>query len=213
LPAPSASCSKTVNECSFGIDGPDASGKTTLADQLAADIGPRAVRASIDGFHNPVHVRRQRGDLSPEGYYDDSFDYPSLIGELLEPFASGGLRVRTARFDQEVELPARVDVEIPAQAVLVFDGVFLLRAELRPVWTLAVYLTVDARETMRRALARDTDRFGSEADVKRRYAERYLPGQALYRREARPESRADVVVDNTHPAAPIVLRWSTPTGD
>jgi uridine kinase len=43
--------------------------------------------------------------------------------------------------------------------------------------------------------------------VERRYAARYLPGQALYRAEARPLAVADVIVDNTDPAAPEVVRW------
>jgi uridine kinase len=51
-----------------GIDGPDAAGKTMLADQLAAALQSNAVRASIDGFHNPISVRQRRGRFSPEGY-------------------------------------------------------------------------------------------------------------------------------------------------
>jgi hypothetical protein len=31
-------------------------------------------RVSIDGFHPPRELRVQRGDLSAEGYYRDSFD-------------------------------------------------------------------------------------------------------------------------------------------
>ena len=50
-------------------------------------------------------------------------------------------------------------------------------------------------------------RFGSPEEVERRYRARYLPGQQLYRREADPETRADVLVDNDDVNAPVILRW------
>lgn len=43
--------------------------------------------------------------------------------------------------------------------------------------------------------------------LRRRYARRYLPGQALYREVAAPLDAADVLVDNTDPEQPRVLRW------
>lgn len=75
------------------IDGPDAAGKTILADELAAfvrGLGRSVIRGSIDGFHNPSIVRRRRGSLSPEGYFHDSFDYPALVKNLLRPLGPGG---------------------------------------------------------------------------------------------------------------------------
>jgi uridine kinase len=69
---------------------------------------------------------------------------------------------------------------------------------------------VSPAESLRRARIRDLDLFGSETEVERRYLARYLPGQALYRREADPESRAHVVVDNERPGSPIVERWTVP---
>lgn len=72
----------------IAIDGIDAAGKTTLANELAMVLqsqGRTVIRASIDGFHRPRAERYQRGPASPEGYYADSFDYPALRDELLLP--------------------------------------------------------------------------------------------------------------------------------
>jgi uridine kinase len=190
-----------------GVDGPDAAGKTILADALAERLPGSVLRASIDGFHQPQEHRLRRGALSPEGYYHDSFDYGALSRLLLEPFRSGEREVVVRAFD------VRCETEVPAEpalvedcAVLVFDGVFLLRPELCALWHMSIYLHVAEDVTLARARQRDLDLFGSEADIELGYRERYLPGQALYRDEADPAAAADVVIDNTEPAAPVVLR-------
>lgn len=189
-----------------GLDGPDAAGKTTLADRLAAALPVPVVRASIDGFHRPREDRLRRGADSPEGYYRDSFDYRALLAGCLVPFRDGAPTVHSARYDFRTDRPRDTTVTVPARAVLVFDGVFLLRPELRPLWTLSVYLRISPAETLRRALVRDRDLFASAAETDHRYRTRYLPGQALYRAEADPEAAADVLVDNEDPTAPRVVR-------
>jgi uridine kinase len=89
----------------------------------------------------------------------------------------------------------------------VADGIFLLRPELRELWTLSVYLRVSEEEALRRASIRDRVLFGSVEEVERRFRARYLPGQALYRAEVDPEAIADVLIDNDDVTAPRVLRW------
>jgi uridine kinase len=173
-----------------GIDGPDAAGKTTLADRLAARLPGPVLRVSVDEFPAPRDVRYARGEFSPQGYYRDSFDLPALVAGRLQPFASGA--------------PVVADLPVPERAALVADGVFLHRPELRDRWHLSVYLHVPEEETLRRAVVRDRALMGAE--VERRYRLRYPPGQALHRREADPVARADVVVDNTDPEEPVVLR-------
>jgi len=108
-----------------------------------------------------------------------------------------GLTVQTA--------PAR-----RLRAILVIDGVFLLRPELRELWTFSVYLRVSPEETLRRAHRRDLGLFGSAEEVERRYLGRYLPGQALYRQEADPEARAHILVDNEQTDEPRIERWTVP---
>jgi uridine kinase len=189
------------------IDGPDAAGKTTLADELAEALRPTGrelIRASIDGFHRPRAERYRRGADSPRGYYEDSFDHAALRRMLLAPLGPGGDRrhrcvVFDFRTDAFVDDPGRVAA---ADAVLLFDGVFLLRPELCDAWDLTVFVTVEPDESLYRALERDVELFGSRDEVERRYRTRYLPGQAIYLDEARPLDRADAVVVNDDPAAP-----------
>jgi uridine kinase len=77
------------------VDGVDAAGKTTLAEELVMPLRARGrpvIRASIDGFHHPARIRHGRGPASPEGYYQDSFNYQRLAESLLVPLGPGGSR-------------------------------------------------------------------------------------------------------------------------
>ena len=193
------------------IDGPDAAGKTTLADELAArlDSHRSVIRASIDGFHLPADVRRRRGPLSPEGCYHDSFDTQAIRMVLLEPLGTGGdRRYRAAVFDLREDIAIAAPVRTaPVDAVVLVDGVFLLRPELRDLWDLAVYVAISPQETVRRAVVRDAEIMGGPDAVRERYAARYLPAQDLYRIDAAPADRADVVVDNENVTRPRVKKW------
>lgn len=189
------------------IDGPDTAGKTTLADELADRLrhaGRDVIRASVDDFHRPRAERYRRGPDSPSGYYEDAFDYNALRTSLLEPLGPGGGGMYcTAIFDLRDDAPVEPQ---PAQAtegaVLLLDGVFLLRPALRDVWDLAIFISVGFDEVVRRAVRRDARLLGSVAEVERRYRTRYIPGQELYFAEANPQHAADVLIVNDDPSAP-----------
>jgi uridine kinase len=197
------------------IDGPDAAGKTTLADELSPFLeqrGTPVIRASIDDFHRPRVERYRRGRESPEGYYHDSFDHDALCAELLRPLGPGGSRrYRTAAFDLERDAPRASEVHAASDdAVLLFDGVFLLRPELDDCWDVRIYVDVGFGEILRRAATRDEQRFGSREEVRRRYERRYLRAQLLYLRAVDPRRRADVVVENDVPTTPRLLEAGRP---
>jgi uridine kinase len=192
------------------IDGVDCAGKTILADELAPLLearGREVVRASIDGFHRPRAERLRRGDESPEGYFHDSFDHEALRTALLEPLGPGGdRRYRTAVFDFRRDAPRGGVAGVAApDAILLFDGVFLLRPELDDCWDFRVFVDVAFEEVLRRALTRDGALFGSPEATRRRYERRYVPGQRLYLETVAPRKLADLVVDNNDPRRPLVI--------
>jgi uridine kinase len=192
------------------IDGADAAGKTMLAQELVAPFrayGRPVIRASVDGFHNPVRVRYKRGSDSPEGYYRDSFNYAALIESLLAPLGPNGSRLYVSvifdyRTDSEVHIPAQL---AEANAILLFDGVFLLRSELVEYWDFTIFVEAAFETTLARAEQRDASLFGNAEGVRERYEQRYIPGQELYFTEARPKERAKVVIDNNDLSNPVIL--------
>lgn len=185
------------------IDGVDGAGKTILADELAAALAQRPrqiIRASVDGFHQPKHIRRAKGSLSPEGFYQDSYDYETLKRELLLPLGPDGNRqFRWAAFDYRQDQPLTMAQEKAAEnAILIMDGIFLLRKELVDFWDLRLFLDVDFSQSVPRGAARDAELFGSLEKAKQRYRERYVPGQKIYLKEANPLDKADIVIDNNN---------------
>ncbi len=192
------------------VDGIDAAGKTKLADELAARIemrGRAVLRASLDGFHRPRAMHYRRGRHSPEGYYYDSFNYTALKDSLLIPLGPGGDRCcRLAIFDFRTDSPVYTSFqEVPADAVLLFDGVFLQRPELVPHWDYRIFLEVDFNVALQRALQRDERHFTSNPALLERYEQRYFPGQYIYLHTVRPRRSAHILIDNNDPANPFIL--------
>ncbi|MEV4279665.1 AAA family ATPase [Actinoplanes xinjiangensis] len=188
------------------VDGPPAAGKTTLADELATVLrsrGRHVVRATIDDFLVPRARRYPRGEYSAEGCYFDAHDHQGLNRVLLDPLGPGGdRRIRHAVYDRTADAVLSPPVvTVPAGAVLLFDGVFLMRPELIDRWDLRILVSTALEKTVDRAVLRES-RVSSRADVERRWRERYLPAQRLYFTLARPADRADVIVHNDEPQRP-----------
>lgn len=192
------------------IDGVDAAGKTTLAEELVPLIqshGRPVIRASIDAFHNSALIRYQRGTASPEGYYHDSFNYRALVELLLVPLGpEGTLQYCPAVFDHRTDSEIQFELKAAeSNAVLLFDGIFLNRPELNKQWDFSVFIKATFEVTLARAMQRDLALFGSSEEARKRYEQRYIPGQEIYFEVCRPQERASIVIENSDPRRPIII--------
>ena len=189
------------------IDGVDGAGKTTFADELADILRmlPRnVIRASVDGFHNPRALRYRRGRSSPEGYFEDSYNYAALKEHLLAPLSPGGSRrYRAAVFDHVTDTPVSIpEREAPASSILLFDGIFLHRSELSPYWDASIFLHVDFAVSLSRCASRD----GSSPDPFSSANRRYVEGQRLYLRACEPAKGATITIDNNDLSRPRFVK-------
>jgi uridine kinase len=175
------------------VDGLDGAGKTHFADDLASAIsstGHSVFRASIDDFHRSRAERHARGADSAEGFYRDSFDYSTFLRVLIEPFKLGGSTAFvTAAFDHRRDAPVPSKWRTgPKDAILIVDGIFLNRPELRGLWNYSVWIDVPREIAERRIADRDGPGAGTE---------RYTAGQELYLAEAHPRAEAVAIIDNS----------------
>ena len=156
-----------ASPCLVAISGVDCAGKSTLSRILRDCLAARAVAASVIGIDDFLIPERVKARRTPEhlGYFEDAFDYRALVDAL----------------------PAA------PHPVVVVEGVFVLREELRKRWTLTVWLDVDPALAMERALVRDLAHFGDAATVQRIYEARCRPAQAYHQQRDRPSTHADIV--------------------
>jgi uridine kinase len=186
-----------------GVDGPDGAGKTVFADELAATLRERdrsVVRVSLDAFHHVRAVRYRLGRDSPEGFWLHAFDHARFRADVLDPLGPGGSR-RYRATAHDLATDSVLDPQprtAPAGAVLIVDGLFLLRPELVGAWDLSVFLDVPVEVTAARLARRD----GADPSALRRYVE----AQRIYAAACAPRERATILIDNRDLDAPRLLR-------
>jgi uridine kinase len=194
------------------IDGRSGAGKSTLADELVAPIerrGRTTIRAEVDDFYRLAVDRTNRARLTAEAFYD-AYDYAALRTLLLDPLGPGGSRRYRRRWHDGWHEGVAAEPErlAPDDAVLLLDGVFLLRPELADCWDVRIFVGVDAEQGLARGVERDLALEAPEARAAGReqrvrvWRERYLPADELYLRKVDPAARADAVVDNRDPEVP-----------
>jgi uridine kinase len=182
------------------VDGPTAAGKSTFADDLATELrkkGHDVFRASIDDFLKSRALRYAQGRDSAKGRYDDAYNYSVFRRVLIEPFGmNGSTGFVTAAWDEHRDRQIEPKwLSGPVDAMLVIDGSYLNRPELRGLWNASIWLDADAAVREQRMLARD----GIEPGTAR--AERYDGAQKLYEK-SQPREAATIIVDNTDPDHP-----------
>lgn len=191
----------------IAIDGPDASGKTTLRRELAKELRSRGrdvIEASMDDFHHVRERRYRQGRTSARGFWEDSFDHDAFIAKVLEPLSAGGDRVVTLRHhdletDQLLEDAPRF--QAGDNVTLLADGLFMQHPGFANRWHAVVWVEAPFSVRFERMVERD----GLEADPDDPLQRRYYDGQLIYRSEVGPRARATIVIDNADPSRPRIL--------
>ncbi len=189
------------------VDGITASGKSTLARELSRivmKLGRPVVHLTMDGYHNPREHRYRKGRLSAAGYYEDAYDFEALARRVLLPLGPGGDRRYRERMidlasDQPADEPA---VEAPQDAVLIIDGTFLQKPEIRDLWDHRIFVNTSFDVALRRGCARDAELLGGEAEARKLFEARYHAAGRIYLDSVRPITTATVILDNDNPDYP-----------
>jgi len=189
------------------IDGIVASGKSTIASEICEAValtGRPAIHLTMDAFHHPRERRHRRGQMSARGYYDDAYDFLGFAREVLIPLGpDGNRRYRPSLLDldtnQRVIGPS---IEAARDAVVIVDGNFLQRPELRSQWDLTVFVDTSFDIARARGARRNAIAFGGEMEAGRAIDLRYHAAGHIYVDVVQPREIADIVINNDDFFAP-----------
>lgn len=187
-----------------GISGIDASGKSTLARRLEAELTRMRVPCaplSIDWFHTTADVRflpRTRSDVPSvehgRHFFDRAFRWDELFSRLVDPLvATGGCDVVVGRYEMIGDTIKPWLARYVGVRVVLLEGVFLFRREYAGRFDLRVWLECPFEVAQARALSRSQEGLSKSA-AKTEYARVYFPAQRFHFDRDNPRGSAHVIM-------------------
>ena len=148
------------------IDGCCGSGKTTLAAALAERLTAEVLH--MDDFYLRPEQRSPARYRTP----GENVDHERFLAEVLLPLRKGEPAL-LRRFDCR-SFTLQPPVEIPPAEIYLIEGSYSLHRELRELYDLRVFLTVDPDEQLRRITKRNGPEKAEE------FRTRWIPLENLY---------------------------------
>lgn len=165
----------------FAIDGPGGVGKSTLASQLASDLGATVI--SMDSFLLPE--RKYRVSAIAKNYDLDRF-YEEVSEPLL---TSKDINYRV--MDLAAGTLGTQRINIPAGTPTVVEGVYSMELSFRDSYNYKIFVDAPKEELMTRA-------FSLEIGAKS-WLDKWLEGEETYFVAQHPKLAATLVLDGTQP--------------
>jgi uridine kinase len=176
-----------------GIDGQGGAGKSVLARMLARRLPVSSAVVEGDDFYSDLD-REVRAAFSPSEAYERNFDWRRLLDQVLLPARGAVTQLRYQRYDWDLGRRGEW-VELPLPVVVIVEGVYTLRRQLRDVFDIKVW--VDAPKDVRHLRMRA--RHEGYDDAARHLADRLIDAweaaEAAYITEERPRDHADIVTN------------------
>jgi pantothenate kinase len=139
------------------LAGPPAAGKSTLAEDLAAQLGHGAKVVPMDGFHYDDAVLNARGARGRKGA-PDTFDVQGFLHLLRRLRVED--EVAIPLFDRALEISrAGADIITAADKILIVEGNYLLLNEAPwpqalPLYDLTIWIDVPEADLVSRLMDR-----------------------------------------------------------
>lgn len=177
------------------IDGLSGAGKTTLVEQLRRTV-PNEVLLHIDDFIVERHRRYATGQSEAMEYYALQWDVELLVETLFKPLREGRTNLSLPYYERDRDEIVMRPLEVAADALILIEGIFLLRDEWLAYFDYVVYLDCPQEVRYERVLNRDTY-IGDLAERLAKYERRYWPGEAHYLKTINPKTKADRIVQSS----------------
>jgi uridine kinase len=182
----------------MGLSGIDASGKGFLAERLRRllhKIGLNAAVIGVDGWLNLPHVRFS--NVQPGlRFYEDGVRLEEMFGQLVLPLRDRrSIDVQMDYAEETASDYRRHRYRVCDVDVVLVEGIFLYKRELRPRFDLACWVDCSFETAMKRAIQRGQEGL-TEAETIRAYETIYWPAQRVHFERDRPREIADLIINN-----------------
>lgn len=167
-----------------GIDGAGGAGKSTLARGISDTFSGHVAIIRCDDFYRPLSGA-QYSRLAPEEAYEKYFDWQRLRDEALLPLREGK-SARYRRYDWSTDRLAEW-MEIEPREIVLVEGVFSTRPELRPRIDVTIFIETPRDERMRRMLARPQPSTS--------WMDLWMAAEDWYLENIAPHQHADLVIE------------------
>jgi uridine kinase len=163
------------------VDGFGGSGKSTLTGTIRHAPEVSAV-VEGDDFYGPEDP--DWAGFSPQEGYERFFDHERLAREVLRPLRRAE-HTRYQRYDWQNNVLGDW-VELPAEGVVVVEGVYMLRPPLREFWDLSIFVDTPWPVRLDRQVSRGEN---TEDDIRL-----WTDAEKYYERTFEPAASADLVL-------------------
>lgn len=181
----------------IGIDGLGGSGKSTIVDSLKLQLSNRNYNTfilHIDDFIYPKNIRYNESKEEWNCYYNIQWRYDYLIKEILMPIRQGiEIHKEIEIYDKDNDVYILEQIKIPQGSILLLEGIFLQRKDIREYFDCVIYLDVPKEVRLNRVINRDKY-IGDSEDIKLKYERRYFPAEDKYIEEYCPMENADFIL-------------------
>ncbi len=178
-----------------GIDGLGGAGKSTVSEALRKMFREEDIFVTvlhIDDFIHPKTVRYNDKYAEWECYYNLQWRYDYLLKDVAEPIRRGSLSGKIELYDKDNDTYFLSETNIPVGSVVIIEGIFLQREELRGVFDYVVYIDIPEEIRLERVLKRD-GYIGNKEQIKAKYENRYFPAERYYVKNCSPCDNANFV--------------------
>jgi uridine kinase len=163
------------------IDGPGGGGKSTLAAQLATDLGATVI--SMDSF------------LLPESKYRLSaiaknYDLDRFFEEVTEPLLDNR-DINYRVMDQATGILGAQRVNVASGQKVIIEGVYSLELSFRDSYDFTIFVDAPKEALMARAFSLES--------VGKSWLDKWLKGEETYFLAQHPKLAATLVLDGTQP--------------
>jgi len=168
------------------IDGGAGAGKSTLAKGARDRLG-RVSILRADHFFRPLN-EYPADRLPPDEAYQLYFPWERMRDEALLPLRRG----QTARYQRHDWETDRLNqwVTVEPNEVILIEGVYSTRPELRPLIDIAIFVDTPRDERRKRMLAR----WHLKNDIRNDWLAPWMAAEDWYFANVRPAEHADLVV-------------------